>query len=132
LRSCTIGSRENLEESWTLTGILESWTPTNPNATLGWTSWGFQDGYRLSVVFLKLFEKLHATLTAGLLDPLSGDANLPDDRISNLDKLYLGVSTALDNLIGAVGLQAAQEQPLRFWLLASQANKIHVTDRITV
>ena len=39
--------------------------------------------------------------------PVSGDANLPGDRISNLDKLYLAVSTALDNLLEAVGLEAA-------------------------
>ena len=66
-----------------------------------------QDGYRVSVVFLKLFEKIYAPLTAGLQHPFSGDANLPDNRISNLDKLYLGVSAALDNLLDAVGLEAA-------------------------
>jgi hypothetical protein len=32
---------------------------------------------------------------------------LHDDRIGNLDKLYLAVSTALDNLLEAVGLEAA-------------------------
>jgi DNA-binding transcriptional ArsR family regulator len=66
-----------------------------------------QDGYRLSFVFLKLFERLYAPLTAGLLDPVGGDANPPDERISNLDRLYLAVSTALDNLLKAVGLEAA-------------------------
>jgi hypothetical protein len=66
-----------------------------------------QDGYRLCVVFLKLFEKIYAPLTAGLRDPFSGDGILPDNRISNLDKLYLGVSRALDNLLEAVGLEAA-------------------------
>jgi hypothetical protein len=33
--------------------------------------------------------------------------NLPGDRISNLDKLYLEVSAAMDNLLEAVGLEAA-------------------------
>ena len=66
-----------------------------------------QDGYRLSLVFLKLFEKLYAPLAAGLLDPVSGDAVLPNERISNLDRLYLAVSTALDKLLEAVGLEAA-------------------------
>jgi hypothetical protein len=66
-----------------------------------------QDGYRLSVIFLKLFEKIYAPLTAGLQVPFSGDANLPDNTISNLDKLYLGISAALDNLLEAVGLEAA-------------------------
>jgi DNA-binding transcriptional ArsR family regulator len=63
--------------------------------------------YRLSVVFLKLFEKIYAPLASGLQDPFSGDANLSDKRISNLDKLYLAVTTALDNLVEAVGLRAA-------------------------
>jgi hypothetical protein len=66
-----------------------------------------QDGCRLCVVFLKLFEKLYAPLTAGVLDPVNGDASLTGNRISNLDKLYLAVSTALDNLLEAVGLEAA-------------------------
>ena len=39
--------------------------------------------------------------------PFTGDANLPDNRISNPDKLFLGVSAALDNLLEAVGLEAA-------------------------
>ena len=55
---------------------------------------------------LKLFEKLYAPLTTSVMDPVSGDANLPGDRISNLDKLYLAVSTALDNLLEGVGLEA--------------------------
>jgi DNA-binding transcriptional ArsR family regulator len=66
-----------------------------------------QDGYRLSVVFLKLFEKIYAPLASGLQDPFSGDANLSDKRISNLDKLYLAGTTTLDNLVEAVGLRAA-------------------------
>jgi hypothetical protein len=51
--------------------------------------------------------EVRSQLTAGLQDPFSGDANLPDGRINNLDKLYLGVSAALDNLPEAVGLEAA-------------------------
>jgi len=66
-----------------------------------------QQGYQISVVFLKLFEKIYAPLTAGLQDPFSGDVNLPDNRISKLDRLYLDVSAALDNLFEAVGLEAA-------------------------
>jgi hypothetical protein len=60
-----------------------------------------QDGYRLSLVFFKLFERLYAPLTAGLLDPGSGEATLPDDRISHLDGRYLAVSTALENRLEA-------------------------------
>ena len=65
------------------------------------------DGYRLSVVYLKLFKKIYAPLTAGILQPFTRDATLPIDRVSRLDKLYLAVTTALDNLVQGVGLKAA-------------------------
>ncbi len=55
----------------------------------------------------RLFERIYAPLTAGLQNPFSGDENLPEIKVSNLDKLYLGVSTALNNLLEAVGLKAA-------------------------
>ncbi len=54
--------------------------------------WLSQGGYRLSVISLKQSAKVYAPLTDGLKEPFSGDANLPVNRISNLDKLYLGVS----------------------------------------
>jgi len=47
----------------------------------------------------RAFERLYALLTDERLDLLSQEANLPEDRISNLDRLYLAVSTVLDNLI---------------------------------
>lgn len=65
------------------------------------------EGYRLCVVFLKLFEKIYAPLTAGLLKPFPSDARLPNDKIAQLDKLYLAVTQALDNLLVGVGLKAA-------------------------
>jgi hypothetical protein len=66
-----------------------------------------KDGYRICVLYLKLFHKIYAPLTAGLLDPFADDDKLPADRIIRLDNLYLAVTTALDNLVEAVGLQAA-------------------------
>jgi hypothetical protein len=65
------------------------------------------EGYRLCVVYLKLFEKIYAPLTAGLLKPFPSDARLPNDKIAQLDKLYLAVTQALDNLLAGVGLKAA-------------------------
>jgi hypothetical protein len=65
------------------------------------------EGYRLCVIYLKLFEKIYAPLTAGLLKPFPGDARLPRDKITQLDKLYLAVTQALDNLLQGVGLKAA-------------------------
>jgi hypothetical protein len=64
-------------------------------------------GYRLSVVFLKLFEKIYAPLTAGLIHPLAADKRLPDERRTRLDRLYVAVVQALDSLVDAVGLKSA-------------------------
>jgi DNA-binding transcriptional ArsR family regulator len=49
-------------------------------------------GYRLSVVYLKLFEKLYAPLTAGVMHPCSNDRLLPLHRTAALDQLYLASS----------------------------------------
>jgi hypothetical protein len=65
------------------------------------------EGYRLCVVYLKLLEKLYAPLTAGLLAPFPGDTQLPPEKATQLDRLYLAVAQALDNLIESVGLKAA-------------------------
>lgn len=65
------------------------------------------EGYRLCVVFLKLFEKIYAPLTAGLLAPFSGDRGIARAKMTRLDRLYRAVVTALDNLVRAVGLKAA-------------------------
>lgn len=64
-------------------------------------------GYRICLVFLKLFERIYAPLTAGLLQPYAGDLRLPAERIAQLDKLYLAVTKALDKLVEAVGLKVA-------------------------
>ena len=50
---------------------------------------------------LDILLKSSGHLSDGLQDPLSGDANLPDGRINNLDQFYLGASAALDNLLEA-------------------------------
>jgi hypothetical protein len=64
-------------------------------------------GYRLCLVFLKLFERIYAPLTAGLLRPFLADAQLPHQKLSQLDRLYQRVTEALDHLVRAVGLKAA-------------------------
>jgi hypothetical protein len=65
------------------------------------------EGYRICLVFLKLFERIYAPLTAGLLQPFPGDAALQQPRLSQLDKLYQQVVQALDRLLQGVGLKAA-------------------------
>ena len=64
-------------------------------------------GYSLCLVFLKLFERVYAPLTAGLLSPVSADARIHDHKRSQLDRLYHRAITDLDELVQAVGLKAA-------------------------
>ena len=49
------------------------------------------DGYRICVVYLKLFEKLYAPLTSAILKPFKDDRRLADSKASQLDKLYRAV-----------------------------------------
>jgi len=64
-------------------------------------------GYSLCLVFLKLFERVYAPLTAGLLRPVPGDRKLQQQRQSQLDRLYQRVVDDLDQLLSAVGLKLA-------------------------
>jgi hypothetical protein len=64
-------------------------------------------GYSLCLVFLKLFERIYAPLTAGLLQPYSPDSKLPPHKRTQLDRLYQKIVDDLDQLLRAVGLKAA-------------------------
>jgi len=64
-------------------------------------------GYSVCLVFLKLFERIYAPLTAGLLSPVPADSKLQQEKRSQLDRLYQRVIDDLDNLMDAVGLKAA-------------------------
>jgi hypothetical protein len=64
-------------------------------------------GYSICLVFLKLFERVYAPLTAAILRPFSSDTKLQDTRRSQLDRLYARVVSSLDQLLLAVGLKAA-------------------------
>jgi len=64
-------------------------------------------GYSICVAFLKLFEKIYAPLTAGLLAPVRGDRRLPDEKRCELDRQYQLVSDDLTALFHAVGLKIA-------------------------
>ncbi len=64
-------------------------------------------GYSVCLIFLKLFERIYAPLTAGLLSPLSGDRILQQTKRSQLDRLYQRIIDDLDKLIHAIGLKAA-------------------------
>jgi hypothetical protein len=64
-------------------------------------------GYSICLIFLKLFDRVYAPLTSGLLSPVRADAKLQSQRRSQLDRLYQRVVDDLDNLIQAIGLKAA-------------------------
>jgi hypothetical protein len=64
-------------------------------------------GYAICLVFLKLFERIYAPLTAGLLRPVAADSRLPHQKRHHLDRLYQRVVDDLDELIRTVGLKVA-------------------------
>src|SRR5205823_2684402 len=64
------------------------------------------EGYRLAVLYQKLYHRLYAPLSAGTLEPVPGDNRVPNSRKAKLDKLYERVGKALDELSEAVGIAA--------------------------
>ncbi len=56
---------------------------------------------------LKLFERIYAPLTAGILKPFSADRKLAEEKRCELDRLYQRIGNDLDALLGAVGLKTA-------------------------
>ena len=65
------------------------------------------NGYRICLVFLKLFDRIYAPLAAGLLHPYRRDRTISPERLTQLDRLYQSVVAALDQLVDAVGLKIA-------------------------
>jgi len=65
------------------------------------------EGYKVCLVFLKLFERIYAPLTSGVLDPVPEDSLLPEHRRSTLDALYCAISESIDLLVQHVGLKLA-------------------------
>src|SRR5882724_2319769 len=63
--------------------------------------------YSICVVSLKLFDKIYAPLTAGLMAPFRGDRILVEQKRCQLDRLYQNVCDDLDALLRAVGIKAA-------------------------
>jgi hypothetical protein len=65
------------------------------------------EGYRLAVLYLKLFHRIYAPLTAGILEPVPGDDRLQAERRASLDQVYATVDRALDQLFESVGVRLA-------------------------
>src|SRR6266516_6856610 len=64
-------------------------------------------GFRICILFLKLFHRVYAPLSGAVLEPVVHDALLPDDRRSDLDRLYAAVDRALDGLLDHLGFTRA-------------------------
>jgi hypothetical protein len=64
-------------------------------------------GYQICLVFLKLYEKIYAPLTAGILQPFAADHSIPNEKMNALDRRYTAVVQALDQLVDAIGSKAA-------------------------
>jgi hypothetical protein len=64
-------------------------------------------GYRICVLFLKLFERVYAPLTAGLIRPVAADPQVAEQKRHQLDRLYQRIVSDLDALWHAVGLKNA-------------------------
>lgn len=63
-------------------------------------------GYRVSVLFLKLIERVYAPLIAASVAPVSPDSLKPSRR-STLDRLYTSLDQALSNLLQHIGITLA-------------------------
>jgi hypothetical protein len=64
-------------------------------------------GFRICVLFLKLFHRVYAPFSAAAVQPVAYDALLPDARRCTLDQLYAGVDQALDQLLDHLGFGLA-------------------------
>jgi hypothetical protein len=64
-------------------------------------------GFRICVLFLKLFHRVYGPFSAAAIQPVPPDALLADDRRCALDQLYAGVDHALDQLLDHLGFSLA-------------------------
>ena len=65
------------------------------------------EGYRIAVLYLKLFHRIYAPLTAGVLDAVPWDDRIPPERRGLLDRMYVAIDRDLDRLFESVGLRLA-------------------------
>ena len=60
-------------------------------------------GYQICLVFLKVYEKIYAPLTASILQPFAADQSIPRAKITALDRRYAAIIQALDGNNGNNG-----------------------------
>jgi hypothetical protein len=64
------------------------------------------EGYRLAFLYLKLYHRLYAPLTAALRDPVPADNQVLSHHQTKLDRLYVAVDRALQDLTDHLGVAA--------------------------
>jgi hypothetical protein len=65
------------------------------------------EGYRIAVLDLKLFHRIYAPLTAGIIEPVPWDDRLSPERRASLDRTDVAIDQALSQLFEVVGLRLA-------------------------
>jgi hypothetical protein len=63
-------------------------------------------GYRIGIYHLRLYQKMYAPLTAAICDPVPADNQLLTSRQTKLDRLYVAVDKAVQNLATHLGMAA--------------------------
>jgi len=64
------------------------------------------DGYRIAILYLKLYKRLYAPLTAAIRDPVLADNEVLGNRRTKLDRLYVAIDQALQRLADHLGIAA--------------------------
>jgi uncharacterized protein (DUF952 family) len=62
------------------------------------------DGYRIAILYLKLYHRLYAPLTAGIREPFTSDSEILTCQRTRLDRLYVAVDRALQRLTEHIGI----------------------------
>ncbi len=65
------------------------------------------EGYRIAILYLKLYQRLYAPLTAAIREPAPADNQMLTNCQTKLDRLYVAVDKALQKRTDHIGLQAA-------------------------
>jgi hypothetical protein len=65
------------------------------------------EGYRIAVLYLKLFHRIYAPLTAGIMEPVPWDDRVPPERRALLDRWYAEIDRDLNRLFESVGVRLA-------------------------
>jgi hypothetical protein len=63
-------------------------------------------GYRIALLYLKLYQRLYAPLTAALREPVLDDFRIPAHRRHRLDRLYAAVDRTLKRLADYIAVAA--------------------------